>query len=596
LAESLIQQILRFSRFYYRLLGRRLYLLLSLMAAGVAFEGLSVSLLLPILRGDDEGSQFVIVLKDLFAYLGLPYSHMLLLVFVAIFFFVRSAFLILSEYQIGKSVTKILVQLRVGLVKLLFRSSFESFTKRSAGELMNVTVVETNNVVASFTFFCAFVINILLVSVYTLIPALMHPKLILALLVLGVPFVIVSKRLNVATRELSLRSTFFNGQLKRIMVQAIQQFKYLKGTSTHPKVTEKIKDQCEELGRNRAHEILLFATTKYGFEPFIVLVIVALLYYQVYIRNEGLADAIFFLGLLFQALRYGMGVQVGLRKWLSTWGGFDAVTRLEDELARELSSIKESGESEGNFDFAKPIEFKRVSLKYSNGLYALKDISLTISPGTSVAFVGESGAGKTSIVNLLLGLSEPSDGSIDYGGVRLKGPALENFRRNVGYITQEVVVFNDTVEENIMLWEIKSPENLALARRVAKDADILSFIERLPDGFNSILGEHGIDMSGGQRQRLALAREFFKGSPLLIFDEATSALDSQTEQEIFKAVETLRGRKTMIIIAHRLSTVLGCDRIFVLKDGQIVEQGTFKELYGSGGLFRQMVDLQRVNS
>ena len=169
---------------------------------------------------------------------------------------------------------------------------------------------------------------------------------------------------------------------------------------------------------------------------------------------------------------------------------------------------------------------------------------------------------------------------------------LAELRRQIGYVTQESVIFSDSVRNNITLWEGDGPDVDAAMREAAEAADIAEFIESLPDGYDTPLGEDGLNVSGGQRQRIAIARELYKSVPVLILDEATSALDSESERVVQQSIDSLRGDKTVIVIAHRLSTVRNADTIFVLREGRLVERGGYAALYARNGVFTRMVDTQ----
>ena len=221
-------------------------------------------------------------------------------------------------------------------------------------------------------------------------------------------------------------------------------------------------------------------------------------------------------------------------------------------------------------------------------------MTLTIPPNSAVAFVGVSGAGKSTLVTMLTGLLRPTSGQISVGGVPYRSLDQRRLREAIGYVTQESVIFNDSVHNNISLWS--SDHSGEKVRAVARAARAADFIENLPDGYDSLLGDNGVNISGGQRQRISIARELYKDARLLIFDEATSALDTESEVEVQNSIDALRGNKTVILIAHRLSTVRNCDTIFVLKDGRLVEQGTYDDLYDLGGEFTQMVKRQVLAS
>jgi subfamily B ATP-binding cassette protein MsbA len=237
------------------------------------------------------------------------------------------------------------------------------------------------------------------------------------------------------------------------------------------------------------------------------------------------------------------------------------------------------------------LEFCGVSFRYPGALAAaVEDLSLVAEPGETVALVGPSGAGKTTVANLIPRFYPLESGAIRIDGEDIADLPLADLRRQIAVVSQDVVLFNDTVAANIAYGAMAGASEAAV-RAAARDAQALEFIERLPEGFQTRIGDRGVKLSGGQRQRLAIARALLKDAPILILDEATSALDTESERRVQAALETLRHGRTTLVIAHRLSTIERADRIVVMVKGRAVEIGTHAELLASGGLY---ADLYRV--
>ena len=240
------------------------------------------------------------------------------------------------------------------------------------------------------------------------------------------------------------------------------------------------------------------------------------------------------------------------------------------------------------------VELRDVSLQYKTDQRpALSGLNLVIEAGETVALVGPSGAGKSTLVNLLPRFLEPTAGSVLLDDQPLHAWRVEALRRQFALVSQDVVLFNDTMAANVALG---SGENAPVDRDVVKEAlraaNLLEFVEGLPNGLDAMVGHNGSQLSGGQRQRLAIARAIYKNAPILILDEATSALDSESERLVQEALEALMRGRTSIVIAHRLSTIKSADRVLVLEDGKVIEQGTHAELIAHGGLFAHLHSLQ----
>lgn len=233
------------------------------------------------------------------------------------------------------------------------------------------------------------------------------------------------------------------------------------------------------------------------------------------------------------------------------------------------------------------IRFDHVVLNYADGTQAIKDFSLDIRPGETVALVGRSGAGKTSLVNMLVRFQEVSSGQIYLDDLPIRDIELSSLRTQIAMVNQQVVLFNRTVRENIAYGQLHnaSDEDVIAATKAAYAHD---FIMNLPNGYDTVLGAQGLNLSGGQRQRIAIARAILKNAPILILDEATSALDNESEHFIQQAFDEAMQDRTTIVIAHRLSTIENADRIVVMDRGQIVEQGTHQELLAKHGAYYQL--------
>jgi subfamily B ATP-binding cassette protein MsbA len=268
--------------------------------------------------------------------------------------------------------------------------------------------------------------------------------------------------------------------------------------------------------------------------------------------------------------------------------GIAAAQRVFDVLDTRPEIKDSRGASTVPRDF-KTITFRDLSFKYEDD-YVLHNIDLTVRAGETIAIVGRSGGGKTTLVNLIPRFYDVSEGAVLIDGVDIRNVTIESLRSCTAIVTQQTILFNDTVRDNIAYGNAaKSLDDVVRAARAAYAED---FIQALPEGYDAVIGESGVRLSGGQRQRIAIARALLKDAPILILDEATSSLDTESEREVQNALDTLMQGRTSFVIAHRLSTIMNADRIIVLKGGRIVEQGGHEELLAVGGEYKNLYDQQ----
>jgi subfamily B ATP-binding cassette protein MsbA len=276
--------------------------------------------------------------------------------------------------------------------------------------------------------------------------------------------------------------------------------------------------------------------------------------------------------------KVNLEIQEGLGAATRVYELLDTTVEIEDEEgAISLPSI------------SKGVDFQKITFKYDEEI-VLKDISLQVKVGEVIALVGMSGAGKTSLVNLLPRFYDVEKGQILIDDCDIRKVTLKSLRDQIGLVTQQTILFNDTVRNNIAYGSLKCSDQEII--EAAKAANAHDFIQRLPQGYDTNIGEQGVKLSGGERQRISIARALLKNAPVLILDEATSSLDSDSETEVQKALEELMKGRTVFVIAHRLSTIRNAHRIVVLSDGQIVEEGTHEALMAVNGEYRRLYDLQ----
>ena len=240
-------------------------------------------------------------------------------------------------------------------------------------------------------------------------------------------------------------------------------------------------------------------------------------------------------------------------------------------------------------DFQMAISLKNISFKYDNE-YVLKDFSLEIPKGKTVALVGQSGSGKSTIANLIARFYDVNEGAITFDGIDIRDLKIHSLRDLIGIVSQDSILFNDSITNNLLIGKTSATE--AEIKEAAKVANAYDFIEALPNKFQTNIGDMGGKLSGGQKQRLSIARAVLKNPPIMILDEATSALDTESEKLVQNALEKMMMNRTSLVIAHRLSTIQNADIIVVMEKGKIIEQGNHASLMAKNGTYRKLVEMQ----
>ena len=281
-----------------------------------------------------------------------------------------------------------------------------------------------------------------------------------------------------------------------------------------------------------------------------------------------------FLGVIYRALKYSLADMDLMQKLLDT--------KAEIDDAKDAKALK--------IDKAY-IQFNNVSFSYGPDRQILDDISFDIEPGQKVAIVGPSGAGKSTLARLLFRFYEVDNGSIQIDGQDINSVSQESLRQNIGIVPQDTVLFNESIEHNIRYAKLSATDDEI--KQAAEMANMHDFIESLPNQYQTMVGERGLKLSGGEKQRLAIARVVLKNPKILVFDEATSSLDSHSEQQILRSLKAVAEHHTTLVIAHRLSTIVDADKILVLENGRLKEQGTHQKLLAEQGLYKHLWDLQQ---
>ena len=584
-------------RTFREFLGRRMYIVFGLMVLDAILEGVGIIMLLPLLATLDAGGaaagRFATWLTDTLSAIGLDGPVPVLSV-IALVFVVKAVISFGATGYAGYLRADLQKRLHARLFDAYSKMSYRYYATRDTGYFFNL-FSQVVSLISAFQVFAGFTVGTVKSMVYLGTAIVVAWTFGVAALVIGVGLFLLFRRLNQRIRELSKESAEHMGEVSSTFVQTIQSFKYLAATDSAEPLRRHTHANVERTGDLAVRLNLLMAFTAAVREPIAVLAIVTIVIVQISVLQQPLAPIMVSILLFHRGINTVLGVQ---GSWQSLLAQIGAVEVVRDEFQRLARETEPQGSTRiGRLE--RGIEFREVSFAYDSRTGdVLSQVSFRIPARSTVALVGASGAGKSTLIDLLTLLLTPRAGSVLVDGV--DGATIErsSWRRQIGYVLQDAVIFDDSFANNICLWSGDAASDPALMQRIreaARSAHLLEFIESLPEGFHTRVGDRGIRLSGGQRQRLFIARELYKQPQLLILDEATSSLDSEAERVIQQSIDDLRGRMTVVIIAHRLATVRSADNVLVFEHGRLVEQGAYSELRDrDGSRFSAMVAAQAL--
>ncbi len=582
-----MKETFRFFFYFYYLLPQVVIFSPILMVLAGAFDTIAISVFFLLFTATtDEQSILKTTVMDAFTYFHIPYTIVSLLILANLCFLLRSLFQIFLECWMAKCINFRQYKLQNEGFRKLVGATYLYFCSKESGSI-NFTLTQAFqqlfNAIRIFAPLMRFSVYAIL---YASIAFWVDWSTSLLAIVIGTPLLLAMQFINPKIRKSSTLVANSMSSLQTLLIQLLNHFKYLKASSAIAPALRIFDQRSKEVAHHSYH-LAVFQSLAANFMTVAsALTISIMIFYKCVMNQQPIVDAVFPLILLKRAIDQIIAMQQNYRKFLSCYGFLKTVQEYDQETETHQEII---GQTKVD-SLECPIEFRNITFCYQPQTPVLKDLSLTIQQHSTVAFVGESGCGKSTLVTLLTGILRPSQGDLYAGNTAYADINLDTLRERIGYVSQECVVFNDTVRDNITLWS-QQPDEQRIVDSL-RCARLTETIDALESGLDSPLGDQGMRLSGGQRQRVNIARELYKDTDLLIFDEATSALDSETEFRIQQAIDELKGSKTIVLIAHRLSTIRNADCIYVLDKGAVVQSGTYNELAAMPGLFRKMLEIQ----
>jgi subfamily B ATP-binding cassette protein MsbA len=513
-------------------------------------------------------------------------------ILILIFIILKNIFLYLSQYFLTPVRNSVVNDMRTKMYQKILVLPIGYFNDQRKGDIMSRLTNDLSDVESSVinlleTLFREPVTIILFFGYLIVLSPQLTFFLILFLPVTG----LIIGRIGRSLKKKSTRAQEKLGAILSTIEETLGGIRVIKAFNAEKKQFNKFENQNDELlkiknGVNRRRDLASPVSEVLG-----IAAVVCVLWYggKLVLRNSFLDPGDFFAYILIfsqviQPLKSLSAASYNIRK------GAASIERIEHLIAEDIS-IKEIANPVIFEKFNDSIEFKNVSFSYHDKII-LDDINLKIEKGKTIALVGSSGAGKSTLVDLVPRFHDTANGALLIDGINIKNYSLKSLRDQMGIVTQEPILFNDTIANNISLgMDNASQEQIINA---AKIANANYFILQKENGYNTTIGERGNKLSGGEKQRVTIARAVLKNPPILILDEATSSLDTESEKLVQDAINNLMSNRTSIVIAHRLSTIRNADEIIVLKKGKIVERGTHGDLMALEGFYRKLVMMQKV--
>lgn len=540
-------------------------------------EGIGINALIPLFSfiigqengGDDFISQMI---EKVFLYAQVDFNIKFLLIFISSLFIFKAFVSVLFSYIIAKITASYEEKTRSNLFNATLKANWPYLLKQKLGHLETILMINVSN--SSNLLRC--ISNTIMVFtnliVYVLIAINISVYITLITLVLGLVLFLIFKPLIYKVRVLSYKMEQVNRGISHYVNENIIGMKTVKVVFVGNRVVKVGREFFDKL-KNMQIKHALLHTISVAFMRPVSLIFICIIFALSYkSANFNFAALVVIIYLIKQIFSYFEQLQKKVLTINSSVPYLKNILDYED-LAKKN---KEKDTGSRRFRFNDFLEFKNVNFSYKPGKKVLTDINFSIRKGEMVGLIGPSGVGKTTMTDLILRLFIPTSGEILLDGKDIKEIDMEEWRKNIGYVSQDIFLINDTIANNIKFYD-----NSITAKDIkeaAKMANIYDFIQSCPDKFSTIIGERGVLLSAGQRQRIIIARVLARKPKILLLDEATSALDNESEAKIQQVIKNLKGKITVLVIAHRLSTIVSSDRLIVLEKGKIIERGKPQEL------------------
>lgn len=512
--------------------------------------------------------------------------------FLAVFLslqLLKNCFAIFTRHFLLRTKYGVLRDLMVGTFEDFFNARWLFFSSSKQGTILNTFVREMTIVGDAFGAMALFFAGLVQLIFYLSVPFYISWQVASVSLVSALLFASPFLLLGNINYRLGRLNTSTGNVLTAVIHESLGLAKVILGFGNQHKSIHALGQAFDAHRRATLKSQTLSLATPLLYEPLGILVLVIAVF-----TAKKVALPLSEIAVILWTLRNTIPLVGGLTTQKNSLANFFPSYEQVKNLRRQARELKQQS-GELPFDgFQREMAIEELTFTHPNCDPTLVAINLSVFKGKMVALVGESGAGKSTLIDMIMGFNEPMAGQITFDGVPLQKFNIHSYRRRIGYVPQESVLFNMTIRDNLC-WANETATDCEI-REACRQANADEFIERFRDGYDTLVGDRGVRLSGGQCQRVALARAILRKPELLILDEATSSMDSQSERLIQQAIEAVAKETTVIVIAHRLSTIVNADYVYVLQRGTVAEEGTYQELIGRNGYFTRMIEMQDLET
>tara|TARA_B100002052_G_scaffold267626_1_gene265689 strand:- start:10144 stop:11916 length:1773 start_codon:yes stop_codon:yes gene_type:complete len=586
--------MIQFTRSIYELIRGKLFKVLFYLIIGGFFEGFALLLLVPILnftmRNDVPSSGILLILDNFLSGLDINFSLGLGLLIFFFVFVLQTIFYLLREYSIADTIAFARMNIRRNLYGALLKSEWVYIVKKKRGELVSAVVNDSEKAGNAIYSYLIFISSLTISSVYTVTAIIIAPTFTIAMISIALILFLLLKKTLKRGSDFGQISSEGNSQLQIVLNEHFDAMKLVKGTALFDLSENSVKNAAKRLADIERKVLKHNAKLKSYSEPVIIALLTFSIYFAITFLKINIAELFVVLLIFLRLFPKIINLNQMYFQLMVYIPSYDKVLYFTMEA---LKHVEKTFASHSKFnEVNRGIEIKNISFEYNPNAPVINEFSLSIKKGEAIAITGESGSGKSTLTDLILGLIKPTSGLICIDDQPINEINLIDYRNKIGYVSQETILIHDTVKNNI-LWGKTGSVNDKQFKEICKLSHVDEFVKKMPENYDTIIGDKGTMLSGGQRQRLAIARALARKPEILILDEATSSLDSESERLIQKSIDSLSGEiSIIIIIAHRLSTVVNADKIIVLENGSILESGNFEELMKINGSFKSIYNMQ----